>query len=69
MTITADKLRARLAECEAQRDQMLANANAFNGAAQECRYWLGELEKVGEVKPFDPTGWGFPDDGKTISEP
>jgi hypothetical protein len=42
--ITAEHLKAKIAGCEAQRDQLLANLNAVVGAIQAYRHVLAELE-------------------------
>ena len=36
-------LQARLAELEKAREQAVATANALDGAAQECKYWLEQI--------------------------
>lgn len=38
-----DALLARIAELTALREQALGQANAANGAIQECHYWLAKL--------------------------
>ena len=43
--ITVEKLQKRLKELEGAREQILANLNAVNGAIEDCKYWLGELEE------------------------
>jgi len=34
----------RLAKLKAEREQLVANLNAYNGAIQDCEYWLSVLE-------------------------
>jgi hypothetical protein len=41
--MTVEKLQERINTLQASKDQMLANANAFSGAIQECRFWLAQL--------------------------
>ena len=48
VTITAQALELRLAELERGRTQALANLHAYDGAIQECQYWLAV------VKPKEP---------------
>ena len=43
--MTKEKLLAKIAELEQRKAQLLANGNAINGAIEECKYWLAELEK------------------------
>jgi len=38
----------RLAKLKAEREQLIANLNAYNGAIQDCEYWLSVLDKEGE---------------------
>ena len=35
----------RLVKLQRERDQLVANINAYDGAIQECKYWLELLEK------------------------
>lgn len=42
--ITREAIEARLAALTAQRDQLIANVGAFNGAIQDCEHWLGVLD-------------------------
>ena len=43
--MTKDLLQQRLEKLEADRNQLLANLNAYDGAIQEAKYWLTQLEK------------------------
>lgn len=57
--VTKEKLQARLTELQKGRDQAMANVNAYDGAIQECQYWISQVEesekgKKGEVKPAEP---------------
>ena len=40
-----EKLQARIAELEKQKEQMLANFHAISGAIAENEAWLRQLEK------------------------
>jgi len=50
--ITREALEQRLAQLKAQYDQFIANANATQGAIQDCQYWL-ETIKAAEKKQDD----------------
>ena len=39
-----------------QRQQMLDNANAFNGAIQECEFWLNAIAGSPAEAPAGETG-------------
>jgi hypothetical protein len=39
-----EKLQKRLELLKKQREQLLANISAYNGAIEECKYWLKEIE-------------------------
>jgi hypothetical protein len=55
--ITEAQIQERLTKLNAERDQMLANLNVYNGAIQDCEYWLAafkappvnEQEEISEV--------------------
>ena len=42
--ITREALLDRLEVLERDRAQVIANINAYDGAIQECKYWLEQLE-------------------------
>ncbi len=44
-----EKLQARIADLEKQKEQMLANFHAISGAIAENEAWLRELEKPLEL--------------------
>jgi hypothetical protein len=47
--MTKEKLLARKAEAEKQRDQLVGQINGLIGIIQDCDYWLAELDKPAEV--------------------
>jgi hypothetical protein len=44
--VTREALERRLAELRAQYDRLIADANATQGAIQDCQYWLDKLPKA-----------------------
>jgi hypothetical protein len=52
--ITQEALEARLADLERGRVQAIANLNAYDGAIQECNYWLGQLKAAEEARKASP---------------
>ncbi len=46
--MTEEMLRKRIADLQAQREQLLANLNAMQGAIIDCEFWLSELTKAKE---------------------
>jgi len=53
--LTKEKIEQRLAKLKAEREQLLANLNAYNGAIQDCEYWLGLIDQSeAEVAPDGP---------------
>jgi hypothetical protein len=42
--MTIELLEKRKEELQAQQQQFIANANAINGAVQDCDYWIGILK-------------------------
>jgi len=48
--ITKETVERRLAKLQAEYDQAIANANALQGAIQDCKYWLDQI-KAAEAKP------------------
>ena len=48
--ITREALLDRLEALERDREQVIANINAYDGAIQECKYWIEQLENAEEEK-------------------
>lgn len=48
--ITREALLDRLEVLERDRAQVIANINAYDGAIQECKYWLEQLELAEKEK-------------------
>lgn len=46
--MTLDKLQKRITQLNQERDQLKANLIAYDGAIQDCNYWLSELDQVKE---------------------
>jgi hypothetical protein len=42
--MTIELLEQRKKDLQAQQQQFVANANAINGAIQDCDYWIGQLK-------------------------
>ena len=54
--MTIELLEKRKQELQAQQQQFVANANAINGAVQDCDYWIGQLKAAAAaVVPEPPT--------------
>jgi sugar-specific transcriptional regulator TrmB len=49
--MTIELLEARKRELQAQQAQFVANANAINGAIQNCDWMIAELKKEAEISP------------------
>jgi len=49
-TITLEQLRNRLGGLEAGKAQAIANLQAQEGAIEECKYWIGVLERAEKSK-------------------
>ena len=43
--ISRGALKARIQKLQAERAQLIANLNAYDGAIQEAEYWLKQLEE------------------------
>jgi hypothetical protein len=59
--MTKEAILARIAELKALRDGHIANANACNGAIQDCEHWLAVLaaearEPIRLVPPGEVVG-------------
>lgn len=50
MQITGESLDARIAELLKQKEMLLADLNAVDGAFQDCQYWKAKLEEVDDGK-------------------
>ena len=50
VAVTQEKLQQRIEELKAQREQAIANANAYAGAIQECEYWITQIKTLEEEK-------------------
>ena len=48
--ITKEAIIERLERLKADRDQVMGNLNALEGAIIDCQYWLEQLEKPEEDK-------------------
>jgi peptidoglycan hydrolase CwlO-like protein len=49
-TITLEALQSRLQLLNKDREQMVANVNALDGAIQECQHWIDQLSTPKEPK-------------------
>ena len=78
--IDSASLQQRKEQLQGQYDQTVANANALQGAIQECNFWIALLEKQNAVSIQGPTeGNGnsgaqpirvvFPEQGASGDEP
>lgn len=47
--MTKDKLEARIKQLETEREQVKATLLAYEGALQDCNYWLKELNDSDNV--------------------
>jgi len=54
--ITREVVLERLAKLKAEREQLIANLNAYNGAIEDCEYWLKLIDQPeeAEVMPDGP---------------
>lgn len=48
--MTKDKLEERIKQLETEREQVKATLLAYEGALQDCKYWLEEVSKPTEKK-------------------
>ena len=46
-------VQARMKTLAADREQLVANINALNGAIQDCEFWLAELKSQEEAGDGD----------------
>ena len=49
--ITKEMIEERLATLTSERDQLINNVNAYNGAIQDAQYWIEKLN--GQVSKED----------------
>ena len=47
-----EQLQHQLAELEKALQQSAANYNMIIGRIEECKYWLGEIEKKDLTQPY-----------------
>ena len=45
----AKEINERVVALKQDRERMIANINAIDGALQDCAYWFDKLEKTAEV--------------------
>lgn len=45
MAITKEAIQTRLKELKATREKLQADINAYDGAIQDCKYWLAEAKE------------------------
>jgi len=43
--MTKEELTERLDRLKREKSQLIASVNAYDGAIQECLYWLGKLKE------------------------
>jgi prefoldin subunit 5 len=48
--ITREQVLARLDLLKSQIEELKANIQAYDGAMQDCQYWLAQLDEVVETK-------------------
>jgi hypothetical protein len=48
--ITREQVLARLDLLKSQIEELKANIQAYDGAMQDCQYWLTQLDEVVETK-------------------
>ena len=42
-------LHERLMLLKQERDELIGQVNAYNGAVQECEYWIAQMEESGSA--------------------
>ena len=42
--MTREQIESRIQQLTAERAQIIANVNAYNGAIQECQRWIAECD-------------------------
>jgi hypothetical protein len=62
--ITRELLELRLKALERDREQAIANVNAYDGAIQECQFWLELLKDEEEEAMIEFPKWKYHKDGK-----
>jgi hypothetical protein len=58
--MTLETLQTRMGTLQKGREQAIANVNAYDGAIQECQYWIDQLTPK-EVKKDEPERIDKPD--------
>jgi len=53
--VTQQALESRLAVLKTQYDQAVANANAFQGALEDCQYWIDQMKAAEAAKAAPAT--------------
>lgn len=48
MTMTKEQIEDRVKTLTAEKEQLTANLLAYDGALQDCGYWLEQLNKADE---------------------
>lgn len=46
--MTKEKLLERIKQLEAERANLIQNIAAYDGAIQDCKWWLEQMENVSE---------------------
>lgn len=41
-----EKVQKRLDQLEQERTNLFNNLNAYNGAIEDCKYWLSQFDKL-----------------------
>jgi prefoldin subunit 5 len=51
--ITREAIEARLQQLQQEATEIRANLNAYEGAIQDCQYWLAQLDPPTTSTPND----------------
>ena len=52
--MTTEQVTARLAQLQQQREQLQRTLTAYDGAIQDCEYWLTVLKETPSEGPSNP---------------
>ena len=52
--ITSEQIEARLTQLRSDKNELVANVHAINGAIQDCEYWLALLEETATEEEQSP---------------